>query len=186
MKQLPGITNRAFIFRGATNSRITSIMNLKQLALGSQGNGRSVMARASEAETKRRLILTGIALERFALQHKEYPRSLSELVPAFLPVITVDFMDGRELRYGRNDEGRYVLYSVGLDVVDNGGQTISPEHIGDSWRQQRAAAFARGGVDIVWPRPATEADVTSFDRQRPREPRARGGFGERPPSVLPE
>jgi hypothetical protein len=186
MKELPGATNRAFMFHGATNSRITSVMNLKQLALGSQANGRTVMARAAEAEAKRTLILTAIALERFALQHKEYPRSLRQLVPAFLPGVTLDFMDGKALRYWRNNEGRYVLHSVGLDAVDDGGQMISPEHIGDSWRPQRAAVFARGGVDIVWPRPATEADVTSFERQRPREPRARGGFGERPPRALPE
>lgn len=186
MKQLPGITNRAFIFHGATNSRITAIMNLKQLALGSQANGRSVMARASEAETKRRLIVTAIALERFALQHKEYPRSLRDLVPAFLPGVTVDFMDGKELRYWRNDEGRYVLYSVGLDVVDNGGQMIRPEHIGESWRQQRAAAFGRENVDVVWPRPATDVDVNFFEHQRPRERSVRGGLRERPPSLLPE
>jgi hypothetical protein len=186
MKQLPGITNRAFIFHGATNSRITAIMNLKQLALGAQGNGRSVMARASEAETKRRLIVTAIALERFALQHKEYPRSLSELVPAFLPRVTLDFMDGKALRYRRNDEGRYVLYSIGLDLVDDGGQMLRVEHIGESWRNQHAAAFARDGVDLVWPRPATQADVTSFEHQRPREPSVRSGLRERPPSVLPE
>jgi hypothetical protein len=58
---------------------------LKQLTPGFQGEGHLLIARAAEAEAKRRLIVTAIALERYAIQHHEDPKSLADIVPVFLP-----------------------------------------------------------------------------------------------------
>ena len=97
-------------------------MNLKQLGLARASEGRSFLARAAEAESLRRLIVTGIALERYFLQHSNYPPALAELVPKYLSTAPVDFIDGQELRYRLGKDGRFILYSIGLDGFDNGGQ----------------------------------------------------------------
>jgi hypothetical protein len=168
MRPLPGATN-IVAFQGARTSRIQAMMNVKQLTLASQsqGLGPTLLARAAAAEASRRLIVTAIALERYAIQHREYPKSLADVVPAFLPAVPVDFMDGRELRYRRLDDGRYLLYSVGLDCVDNGGQMITPEHLSTRYLPPGGTMILPHlDTDIVWALRATQADVDLFEAQR--------------------
>ncbi len=166
MRPLPGATN-IVVFQGAKQSRIQALMNSKQLTLGFQGEGRTLIARAAEAEAKRRLIVTAIALERYAIQHREYPKSLADIVPAFLPAVPEDFMDGKELRYRRLEDGRYVLYSIGLDCVDNGGRMITSEQLSTRYMPQGGTmVLPHHDTDIVWPLRATQADVDLFEQQR--------------------
>jgi len=62
-----------------------------------------------------------IAVERFRRASGRLPEKLEELVPKYLPQVPADPFDGQPLRYVlRNKE--YVIYSVGEDGVDNGGQ----------------------------------------------------------------
>jgi hypothetical protein len=159
------------IFQGAKQSRITAIMNIKQLHVAAQGQGRgnTLLSRAAHAEATRRLIVTAIALERFSLKDKKYPQSLSELVPAFLPAVPVDFIDGKKLRYCLNESGRYVLYSVGLDGVDNSGQMITPKKLTRGYASMSPSAQV--DTDIVWPRPATQADVDLFEKMTAEQER---------------
>lgn len=62
------------------------------------------------------------ALERYRLAHGAYPESLRELVPDFMSKIPVDLVNGEPLRFHRSAEGRFVLYSIGYDNVDEGGK----------------------------------------------------------------
>lgn len=62
-----------------------------------------------------------IAVERFRRAHGRLPESLAELVPGFLPQVPVDPFDGRPLRYVLRGN-QYIVYSVGKDAADNGGQ----------------------------------------------------------------
>ena len=168
MRGLPGATN-IVVFQGAKQSRIGAMMNMKQLTLAwqSQGQGPTLLARAAAAEASRRLIVTAIALERYAIQHKTYPQSITDIVPAFLPAVPLDFMDGKELRYRRLDDGRYLLYSVGLDCVDNGGAMITPEHLSTHYLPRGGiTVLPYVGTDIVWPLRATQTDVDMFEQQR--------------------
>lgn len=163
MRAMPGISN-VVRFQGTERSRIGPTMNLKQLTLGFQGRGRSVIGRAAEAEVRRRLIVAGIALKRFVIQRRVYPRSLSDLVPSFLPSVPMDFMDGKELRY-RAEDGRFLLYSVGPDCVDNGGTMPTPN--------ARRRTFSDQGTDLVWPLSATQADVDAFERAQKAQEKKR-------------
>jgi hypothetical protein len=172
MRPLPGGTNRVEIFQGAKHSRIVTIMNLKHLTQGVHAGSQPLIARAAEAETKRRLIVTALALERFALHHKEYPASLTNLMPAFLSAVPADFMDGQPLRYRRFEDGRYVLYSVGLDGVDNGGQIVSPEFPAASYRRREPMFLPHFNTDLVWPKSATQSELDLFERQT-QEPERR-------------
>ena len=161
MRQIPGVTN-AVPFRDPAQSRVATLMNLRSMTANAQGQGRSLLARAAEAESKRRIVITALALERFALQHKKYPQHLRELVPVFLPAVPPDFMDGEALRYRLENDGRYLLHSVGLDGVDDGGQMFVLTEF--SPRRRPRAGGPR--TDLVWPFRATQADVDWFEEQQ--------------------
>lgn len=95
-------------------------------------------------ETLRRLTVTAIALKRYELQHRTRPSSLAMLVPQFLAAVPVDPMNSRPLNY-RTDSTGFVLYSVGEDGVDDGGDAQSPADI-----KQREIC---SGKDFIWPVP---------------------------------
>lgn len=85
-----------------------------------------------------------LALERFRNAHQRYPEKLDELVPQFLPALANDPMDGQPYRYRRTPEGRYLIYSVGLNGQDDGGKTVLKEN-------SSAQDVAQG--DWVWQYP---------------------------------
>jgi hypothetical protein len=108
-----------------------------------------------------RIIVTAIALKRYQLKHAEYPESLSALTPEFLPAVPRDPIDGKPLRYRRNSDGSFALYSIGDDGEDNGGDpTPSASHEKSlSWQN---------GRDWVWPQPATAEEIRNFDAHPPK------------------
>ena len=158
MRQLPGVTN--FVpFVARSRSRATAMMNLRQMSLSFQGRGVGLAGRAAEAEVRRRLVVTALALERYRGRHGRYPDSLADLVPELLKVPPVDFMDGQPLRYRPTEDGHFVLYSVGLDCVDNGGQMRRPGRRGMPFDDSVMDFGFPQGTDLVWPRPASAAEV---------------------------
>ncbi len=62
------------------------------------------------------------ALERFRLAHGNYPESLEVLAPQFTKTLPHDIINGQPLHYRRSDDGKFALYSVGLDDKDDGGR----------------------------------------------------------------
>lgn len=62
-------------------------------------------------------------LERHRLANGQLPDSLDALAPRFLERAPADLIDGQPLRYHRQPEGGYVLYSIGWNQKDDGGQT---------------------------------------------------------------
>lgn len=64
------------------------------------------------------------ALERYRLAHDEYPESLDALAPQFIGKLPHDIINGQPLHYRRVADGRFVLYSVGLNEKDDGGNIV--------------------------------------------------------------
>jgi len=62
------------------------------------------------------------ALERYRLAKGELPEKLDALVPAYLAKVPHDVIDGQPLRYRRTAVDQFVLYSVGWNETDDGGQ----------------------------------------------------------------
>jgi hypothetical protein len=93
-----------------------------------------------------------VAVERYRLAHGRWPESLTDLVPLFLERVPVDPYDGAPLRLGRFPEG-VILYSVGEDGQDNGGNLRMPMVAGTDmgWRlwdvPHRRQSAARGSGD---------------------------------------
>lgn len=119
--------------------------------------------RLAKLEAARRVTIAALALERHRLRHGRYPEPLAALVPAFLAEVPVDFQDAQPLRYRREANGEFRLWSVGENGTDEGGNNefpttatlvappaaVPPKH----WMNDR---------DLLWPLPATEADVTAL------------------------
>jgi hypothetical protein len=86
------------------------------------------VARSSERrdQAQLRLLMTHLAIRRYRLSHGKNPESLTELVPDDLSAVPLDPFSGRRLIYRLNPGGdeAYLLYSVGPDRVDDGGQPI--------------------------------------------------------------
>src|SRR5581483_243634 len=93
-----------------------------QLSLGT--GQRNYLLKVADAETGRRLLIAAIALKRFQMAHHACPAALSELVPQYLPKVPNDFMDGQPLRYQCKTDGSFLLYSVGENGVDDGGDPV--------------------------------------------------------------
>jgi hypothetical protein len=61
------------------------------------------------------------ALERFRLRTGEFPQTLDALIPNYLSAVPHDIVNDAPLRYRREADGTYTLYSVGWNEVDDGG-----------------------------------------------------------------
>lgn len=76
------------------------------------------------ADSRRRAILScaiaTVAAERFRLKIGRWPAQLDELVPTYIQKVPADPFDLKPLRLRRVADG-LVIYSIGRDFVDNGG-----------------------------------------------------------------
>jgi hypothetical protein len=70
------------------------------------------------------------ALECYRLAHANYPQTLDSLAPQFIDKIPHDVINGQPLKYHPTDDGKYVLYSVGWNKMDDGGRVgmINEKH----------------------------------------------------------
>ncbi len=97
---------------------------------------------AARNETERQLTIAAIAIKRFQLRHGTLPSNLNALVPDFLPALPPDPMSGKTLLYHPAAGGDFVLYSVGEDGQDDGGDPRPPP----------GGKFGLWeGPDAVWP-----------------------------------
>jgi hypothetical protein len=113
------------------------------------------LRRTVNAEVARNMVITAIALKRYELRHHQFPTTLDQLTPDLLPSVPIDCMDGQPLRYRLNYDGTFLLYSVGENGVDDGGDPTNPDSGSSSFYWQR-------GRDWVWPQPATEDEIQAY------------------------
>jgi hypothetical protein len=108
-----------------TNSSMRDLFNRCRYLFSSTSffNGSKTVLRSAETETQKNLIVSAIALRRYHLKNGKWPSTLNELVPAFLPKVPDDPMDGKPIRYHLNPDQTYKLYSVGLDGIDDQGNS---------------------------------------------------------------
>jgi hypothetical protein len=83
------------------------------------------------------------ALERYRLATGTYPGSLDALTPQFIEKIPHDIIGGQPLIYRPTADGKFLLYSIGWNEKDDGGQQETPQ------TKNGAIDFAKG--DWVWP-----------------------------------
>jgi hypothetical protein len=163
--QPPGISN---LLTSATNLMSGRSITLSDVSarysFGFSPLIQGPLWRMADSESMRRLLVAALALERYRLGHGSYPASLDALSPELLPSRPLDFMDGAPLRYRHTQDGRFVLYSTGLDCIDDGGICRRP---GLLW-----ANSGHDHTDLVWPCPASPAEVAAEVATRRQLPQA--------------
>ncbi len=106
------------------------------------------------AQTVVDLATLACALERYRLANGEFPAALDALAPQFVTKPPHDIVTGAPLKYRRTDGGGFVLYSVGVNKVDDGGKP-SPRH--RDWRGWTYPKPDLDKNDWVWIHPADSA-----------------------------
>jgi len=114
--------------------------------------------RAASIEAQRALTVTAIALKRYELRHGSTAASLPALVPEFLREVPRDIFDGQPLRYRSGGNGNYLLYSIGKDERDDGGDPARPDKVPRN-------LHITNGRDWVWPMPATEQEIRAAEEK---------------------
>lgn len=71
-----------------------------------------------------------IAVERYQVVHGALPQLLDDCVPNFMTSLPEDPYDGKPIRYSRQEKG-YIVYSIGEDLVDNGGKKVQRDKSGN-------------------------------------------------------
>jgi hypothetical protein len=176
MRSMPGVTNELVFHPKYHYQRGFEIrLNQRGIAgrIGLPGVAVPFMAHAAEAEGQRRVLLTALALERYRQKNKNYPDDLQRLAPEFLKSVPLDFATGQPLHFSLRENGRFLLYSVGLDCVDNGGKIESP-----LTQEERARRLMNRNApipesDIVWPLSASSAEVIALRERQSKAEDAR-------------
>lgn len=83
------------------------------------------------------------ALERHWLRHRAYPERLDALVPEFLDRVPHDPFDGQPMRYRREGEQGFVLWSIGFDGKDDNAAPLLPKPSGTTHTGEETG-------DLVW------------------------------------
>jgi len=128
-----------------------------------------ILDRVMRAEAAKQTVVAAIALKRYQIKNGNYPSELNSLAPEFIPAVPLDPADGQPLRYRGNADGTFLLYSIGENGLDNGGDpTVAKGADGKNlqWLNPRA-------LDWVWPQPATEAEIQAY-YQKPSSKSKRG------------
>ncbi|HKW28409.1 MAG TPA: hypothetical protein VJT54_03670, partial [Verrucomicrobiae bacterium] len=118
----------------------------------------TAIRKAAAAEVARNVVITAIAIKRYQIRHDQLPDSLAQLVPYFLQSVPMDYMDGQPLRYRRNADGTFLLYSIGENGKDDGGNPALEQGVESSnyyWQNPHA-------LDWVWPQPATPEEIQAY------------------------
>lgn len=90
----------------------------------------SISLKSAHAENTRRQAVLACALERHRLRHQAYPVTLADL-QIEVPALCLEGVDGKPMRYRLSEDGRYRLWSDGLDGKDDGGAFHVELHPGE-------------------------------------------------------
>jgi hypothetical protein len=119
MKALPKLADRAE--KAKTQGFVVSSMLIS-------ASGTSSFQKAAKAAAFLRDAQTAVAIERYRLKHaNDLPGTLADLVPTHLSAVPEDPFDGQPLRFKPLPGKGYVVYSVGANLVDDGGVEKSPD-----------------------------------------------------------
>ena len=110
------------------------------------------------SETVRSLSITAIALKRYELHYHHPAPNLPALVPDFISAVPTDYLDGQPIKYRINPDGTGLLYSVGDDGKDDGGNPAPT----DTKMEYR---WIWSGKDAVWPSPALPDEIEAYRKE---------------------
>jgi hypothetical protein len=116
----------------------------------------SILVKIGVAQTMTQSATLACALERYRLANGKLPEKLDALVPQFIAELPRDVIDGQPLRYRLDGPHGYVLYSIGWNQKDDGGQQVLT-------RQDKPRVDDKQG-DWVWRSTPAPAGLSEADR----------------------
>ena len=81
----------------------------------------SLAGECGSAQSSVDLARVACALERYRRANGQFPETLEALAPKFLEKLPHDVINGQPLKYRRTDDGQFILYSIGWNETDDGG-----------------------------------------------------------------
>lgn len=113
----------------------------------------------ARARQQRDGVRAAVAILRFQRREGRWPTSLDELVPRDLTELPRDMVDSQPLRYRVYSDGP-VLYCIGFDLVDDGGEPVReddgvPDPFPEWWYrdESRERRQPNPGDIVLWPKP---------------------------------
>jgi hypothetical protein len=106
-----------------------------------------VVQRSARMQTYVDTTRVACAMERYRVANGSIPGSLDPLVPRFIASIPNDVIDGKPVRFRRQADGGYLIYSVGWNQTDDGGELAWVKK-----GKETSIDFTKG--DWVWELPA--------------------------------
>ena len=91
----------------------------------------SSLAARARAGMQDQMEQIALALAAYRTEHHHYPAELTSLSPDYLPAIPRDVFTGKPLHYQINSDGSAILYSVGVNMKDDGGKQSDDPTKGD-------------------------------------------------------
>jgi hypothetical protein len=88
------------------------------LSKGAVGGGLGL----AKTQTYLHEAMLACALERYRLANDHFPETLELLSPQYVAKLPHDIITGQPLKYKLNADGQFILYSVGPNERDDGGQ----------------------------------------------------------------
>lgn len=122
----------------------------------------TALGKAARMEVAREQIVAAIALKRHELRHGHLPPTLDTLVPEFLTSTPHDWFADAAMSYRPIDDKTFVLYSLGPNALDEGGDSRNPKG------EVRGLYFGR---DTVWPQRASPEEVAAAEWKRDKSGR---------------
>ena len=136
----PALTRRGVAALIAETKTASPFNVLERLMLPALGAVRKFACGQESVDLAR----VAIALERYRQAHGDYPESLDVLAPQFIAKLPHDVINGQPLHYRHTSDGQFVLYSVGWNETDDGGEV--------GLRKDGSVNIEKG--DWVWRYPA--------------------------------
>jgi hypothetical protein len=122
----------------------------------------ATLRKAVRMEIAENVVVTAIGLKRYELRHHQLPATLDQLTPDLLQTVPIDCRDGEPLRYRPNADGAFLLYSVGENGVDDGGNpSLEKGMTSSSFNWQNIQT-----LDWVWPQPATAEEIQKYYKEQ--------------------
>ncbi|MEO6181987.1 MAG: hypothetical protein ABIP71_02545, partial [Verrucomicrobiota bacterium] len=85
---------------------------------------RKIDLRMKYLQTRIGLFLVDLAIQNYKTEKSDFPKTLDDLVPNFLPFLPKDNFSGNNFIYRPQSNG-FLLYGVGYDGKDDGGKPLS-------------------------------------------------------------
>ena len=124
----PGAVTRLTMSRADRGERIGNVViGLLLPAIG------KLMDAADRSEQSQANLRVAVALAAYRAETGRYPARLDELAPKYLPAVPGDLFSGKPLVYLPRDDG-YLLYSVGVNGIDEEGRWTDDDPKGDDLR----------------------------------------------------